>query len=96
MSLEINNKDSGNSRSCCFSSSFEGKVEGCLCYIISGKCLCDLHTDYPDDSGKGNLDCAVISSVQELHYVFSRRNECNEQSSRDHNGEGLVKIQVHD
>lgn len=33
---------------------------------------------------------------RELHYVFSRRNECNEQSSRDHNGEGLVKIQVHD
>lgn len=62
MSLEIN-KDSGNSKSCCFSSGFEGKVEGCLCYIISGKCLRDLHTYHPDDSGKGNLDCAVISSV---------------------------------
>lgn len=56
VSLEVNNKDSGNSKSCCFSSSFEGKVEGYLCYIISGKCLHDLHTYHPDYSGKGNLD----------------------------------------
>lgn len=33
---------------------------------------------------------------QELHYVFSSGNECNEQSSRDHKREGHIKIQIHD